>query len=107
MGVRRCAVLDENGVSLNTILVDERAIGHYHPGYGHKLVDLGPAVSCEPAKDHLLNCLGKIGLEPLIVSVNGKPINLETGDKLDLQTYEVTKKPVDVVVEEPPPKGKP
>lgn len=89
------AVLDENGVSVNTILVDERAQDHYTPGYGAKLVDLGPAINCEPAKDELVNFSKEFkGLDVLKVEIDGKPIALEHGDKLDLDTLEIIKRPV-------------
>ena len=105
MTVRRMAVLDENGFSINTILVDERAAGHYTPGYGVKLVDLGPAVDCAPATDAVLNFKEEFtGLDILKIEIDGKPVVIEHGDKLDLQTFEVTKKPP-LVVEDP--KGKP
>lgn len=89
MAVRRMAVLDENGVSINTILVDERAAGSYSPGYGAKLVDLGPAVNCEP---DLSKQIDKeiVGLEVISVLVDGKPIELIQGDTLDLNTLQVT-----------------
>lgn len=91
MAVRRMAVLDENGISINTILVDERAIDFYNPGYGSKLVDLGPAVNCEP--DLSKNIDNEIvGLEVLSVSVDGKPVELSIGDTLDLKTFEIIKK---------------
>ena len=100
------AVLDKQGFHINTILVDERAADHYHPGYGAKLVDLGPAVNCGPAPYRLVNYKEDFtGLEVLQITIDGKPIVLEHGDKLDLQTLEVTKKPLEPVVEDP--KGKP
>ena len=106
MAVRRMAVLDADGFHINTILVDERAQDHYTPGYGAKLVDLGPAVNCEPAADRLVNFKEEFaGLEVLKIEIDGKPIVLEHGDKLDLATLEVTKKPLEPVAEEP--KGKP
>ena len=104
MAVRRMAVLDENGVSINTILVDERAAGHYTPGYGAKLVDLGPAVNCGPARDDLIK-QELAGLDVIKFEIDGKPVVLEHGDKLDTQTFEVIKKTVEVVDENP--KGKP
>ena len=109
MTVRRMAVLDAQGFHINTILVDERAVDHYTPGYGAKLVDLGPAVGCAPAPDALVNFKEDFaGLEVLKIEIDGKPIVLEHGDKLDLQTMEVTKKPPEVVKEEPiDPKDKP
>ena len=105
MTVRRMAVLDADGFHINTILVDERAQDHYTPGYGFKLVDLGPAVNCEPAPDSLVNFKEDFaGLEVLVIQIDGKPIVLEHGDKLNFQTLEVTKKPAPV---EEDPKGKP
>jgi hypothetical protein len=98
VGVRRMAVLDEQGYHINTILVDERAADHYLPGYGAKLVDLGPAVNCGPAPDRLVN------FKEEFVGLDGKPIVLEHGDKLDLQTLEIIKKPIEVIED---PKGKP
>jgi hypothetical protein len=110
MAVRRMAVLDADGYHINTILVDERAQDHYTPGYGAKLIDLGPAVNCGPASDRLVNFKEDfVGLEVLKIEVDGKPLPIEHGDKLDLQTLEITKKPPEPVVEEPveDPKGKP
>jgi hypothetical protein len=108
MAVRRMAVLDEQGFHINTILVDERAADHYTPGYGSKLVDLGPAVNCEPAADRLVNFKEDFaGLEVLKIEIDGKPIVLEHGDKLDLQTLEITKRPEPTGEAEPDPKGKP
>ena len=110
MGVRRMAVLDDEGYHINTILVDERAQDHYSPGYGAKLIDLGEAVNCGPAPDRLVNYKEDfVGLEVLKIEVDGKPLVLEHGDKLDLQTLEITKKPPEPVAEEPveDPKGKP
>lgn len=98
MAVRRMAVLDENGFSINTILVDERAIDHYYPGYGSKLIDLGPAVNCEPALDKYVNFKEEFkGLDVLKIEVDGKPLHIEHGDKLDPDTFEVIKRP------DPPP----
>lgn len=98
MAVRRMAVLDENGVSINTILVDERAVDHYTPGYGSKLVDLGPAVNCEPAIDRLVNFSKEFkGLDVLKIEIDGKPVVLEHGDKLDLDRLEVIKRPDPVI----------
>lgn len=99
MSVRRMAVLDENGVSVNTILVDERASGSYHPGYGVKLVDLGPAVNCEPDLSKKIDS-ETVGLEVLSISIDGKPVELFHGDKLDLKTFEVIKR--QEVIAEPP-----
>ena len=94
MSVRRMAVLDEQGVHINTILVDERAADHYHPGYGSKLIDLGPAVNCGPAPDRLVNFNREFeGLEVLKIEIDGKPVVLEHGDKIDLRTLEITKRP--------------
>jgi hypothetical protein len=98
------AVLDADGFHINTILVDERAADHYTPGYGAKLVDLGPAVNCEPAP--VVNFKEDFtGLEVLKIEVDGKPIVLEHGDKLNLTTFEITKRPEPTA--EPDPKGKP
>ena len=108
MAVRRMAVLDEQGFSINTILVDERALGHYDPGHGVKLVDLGPAVDCPPAPDHAVNFKEEfVGLDVLKIEIDGKPVVIEHGDKLDAETFEVIKKPPVVVEEEVDPKGKP
>lgn len=102
MAVRRMAVLDENGFSINTILVDERAIDHYTPGYGAKLVDLGPAVNCEPALDKYVNFSAEFrGLDAIQVQIDGKSVVLEHGDRLDLDKLEVIKRP-DPVIEELP-----
>ena len=101
------AVLDDQGYHINTILVDERAQDHYSPGYGAKLIDLGEAVNCAPAT--VLNYKEDFsGLEVLKIEIDGKPIVLEHGDKLDLQTLEIVKRPPPEVIEEPvDPKGKP
>jgi hypothetical protein len=102
------AVLDEQGFHINTILVDERAEGHYYPGYGAKLIDLGPAVNCGPAPDRLVNFKEDFaGLEVLKIEIDGKPLPLEHGDKLNTDTLEIIKRPDPVPVEEEQPKGKP
>jgi hypothetical protein len=82
MGVRRVAVIASDGTKLNTILVDERAMGKYTPGYGAYLVDEGPDET-PPASDKQLT-LDKTGLQVLDILIDGKKPALNTGDKLDL-----------------------
>lgn len=84
--VRRVAVL-ENGVKINTILVDDvvLASGTYDPGYGDTLVDEGPelfpiqiAPPPNPRKP------------PTVVAVDLKGQLFNTGDALDLSTGIIT-----------------
>ena len=96
MAVNRYSVIDADGVAINTILVDERVVGYYTPGYGSKLVYLGPAVDCAPAL--VLNYSEAfVGMEALTIQVDGKPVVLEHGDKINLTTLAVTKKPPEVI----------
>ena len=88
------AVLDKDGVVINRILIEQGVAEAYWPGYGAKLADLGPAPpenqpSPPPGKDP------EFGVIPFVIS---EPVSI--GDKIDSKTGEVTKKPVEVVIEE-------
>ncbi len=93
MTAKRYAVIDENGVKVNSIAADEDAAkaGTCWPGYGAGLVLEGdlpedpPPVS-QPPKDP--------GFRLFDVTPSA-PMNV--GDAIDLQTGKVTPKPVDLV----------
>jgi hypothetical protein len=85
--MRRYAVLDANGVKLNTITADEELIKtDWWPGYGAALVDEGE-VEPDPPKPEPLKrpdswCVIDINIaEPLLV-----------GDRIDLKSGEVTRR---------------
>lgn len=98
MAIRHYAVLDADGVKINTISADESLIASdWYPGYGAYLVDEGlmpqdPPKEPPPTKPQTFAVLPIALAEPL-----------QTGDKLDVKTGEVIKKPVEIepVVEEP------
>ncbi len=94
--IRLYGVLDAEGVKINTITADEELIAtDWYPGYGAYLVDEGenppdPLPPQPPTKpgtwDKVLPALA----EPMTV-----------GDKLDVKTGEVIKKPVDPIIIDP------
>lgn len=89
------AVIDYDGTKLNSIIVDERAVGHYNPGYGTFLIDEGPVHNPPKPNDESLVNFDKdfVGLELLQVEIDGKPLGpMDIGDKLDLRTLNIIKK---------------
>ena len=93
--IRRYAVLDADGVKINTITADEELIGTgWYPGYGAYLVDEGenpvdPPPALPPVKPDTWDTVLPALAEPMTV-----------GDKLDVKTGIVTKPiPIDPVVE--------
>lgn len=92
---RRYAVLDADGVKLNSITADESLIGSgWYPGYGAYLVDEGevlpdPPKPVAPRKPETFSVVLPALAEPM-----------QYGDKLDIKKGEVIKKPVDPVIDE-------
>ncbi len=94
--IRLYGVLDADGVKLNTITADEELIAtDWYPGYGAYLVDEGenppdpPPVKPPVKPDTFAQVLPMLA-EPMTV-----------GDKLDVKTGEVIKKPVDPIIIDP------
>lgn len=89
--IRRYAVVDADGVKVNTITADEALIaGDWYPGYGAALVDEGevlpdPPPPPPPTKPDTWGVLPFVLAEPMA-----------NGDRIDLKTGEVTKKPVEI-----------
>lgn len=94
MAVRRYAVLDADGVKVNTITADEELIAsEWYPGYGAFLVDEGevppdPPKQIPPRKPDTFSAVLPALAEPM-----------QVGDRLDTKTREVTKKRVDPPVD--------
>jgi hypothetical protein len=101
MTIKRYAVLDADGVKVNTITADEELIAtDWYPGYGAALVDEGE-IEADPPKPEPVKRPDTWGVlevklaEPLLV-----------GDRVDLKTLEVIKRVelIDVAVDiEPQP----
>lgn len=83
--IRRYAVLDSDGVKINTITADEELINTgWYPGYGAMLVDEGedppdPPPPPPPTKPQTWQVIAMLK-EPML-----------SGDRLDLKTMEVIK----------------
>ena len=95
MAIHIYDVFDSDGYKVNSILIDDRIVDTYWPGYGAKLLDRGPAPvdptpPPPPAKDPEFGVLALTNVEPM-----------QTGDKIDFKTGIVTKKP------EPEPESEP
>jgi hypothetical protein len=99
MAIRRYAVLDTDGVKINTITADEKLIGtDWYPGYGAALVDEGeeqpdPPPAPPPVKPDTWGVLEVKLAEPMLV-----------GDRVDFKTMEVVKRVEEVAIDiEPTP----
>ncbi len=86
MTIRRYAVIDSDGVKINTITADEKLVGtDWYPGYGAALIDEGEELPDPPkpppvTKPDTWTVLPKLK-EPM-----------QNGDRIDLKTGEVTKR---------------
>lgn len=84
--IRRYAVLDADGVKINTITADEELIkSDWYPGYGAALVDEGelepdPPKPLPPRKPDTWKVLPQLA-EPMV-----------NGDKFDMKSGTVTKR---------------
>lgn len=91
MTIRRYAVLDVDGIKINTITADPQLLNtNWYPGYGAYLVDEGeeqpdPPKPPPPTKPDTFSTVLPALAEPM-----------QNGDKLDVKTGEVFKKPVEV-----------
>ncbi len=87
--IRRYAVLDADGVKVNTITADEALIATaWYPGYGAFLVDEGehlpdPPKPPVPTRPETFAVLPFTPVDPM-----------QNGDRMDTKTGEVIKKPV-------------
>src|SRR4051812_25471832 len=85
MTIRRYAVLDADGVKVNTITADENLVaGDWYPGYGAALVDEGelepePPPAPPPVKPETWGVLDVKITKPLLV-----------GDRIDFKTGIIT-----------------
>jgi len=87
------AVIDKDGTVINRILVDQDAAPNYWPGYGHKMIDCGPApletqAPPPPLKDP------EWGIAKVTPS---KALNV--GDAIDIKTGAVTERAIEAVAE--------
>jgi hypothetical protein len=94
MAIRRYGVLDADGVKLTTILVDEKTVTDYWPGYGAKLIDEGPEPE-EPKAPPAPPRPDDFGVIDFKLDAPMQP-----GDRIDFRTGEVTKAKLDPGVEE-------
>lgn len=90
--IRRFAVLDADGVKVNCILIDDKSVDKYWPGYGAKLLDEGPE-SAEPRPQVPPSRPDDFGVLDVIPS---EP--MQTGDRIDFRTGIVTRRLSDPVV---------
>lgn len=87
MTVKRYAVLDKNGVKINSILIDDPFPAGYSPGYGVSLVcEEGAATNPE-----------KSILPVLSITPNKR---LESGDTINDKNGVVTKMPISTKVDD-------
>lgn len=90
MAVRQYAVLDKDGVKLNTITADEDLIASdWYPGYGAYLVDEG-LLEPDPPKPEPVR---KPDTWSTVLPALAEP--MQNGDRLDVKTGEVFKKLVE------------
>lgn len=96
MAVRRYGVLDADGVKINVITADEALIQtDWYPGFGAALVDEGPLEPDPPkppvpTRPKTWGVLSFVLAEPMV-----------NGDKIDLKTGEITKRPEPVIEIDP------
>ncbi len=94
MAIRLYAVLDADGVKINTITADEAAVNSdWYPGYGAYLVDEGENPPDPPQQ----RPAGKPAAWAVLPEL-AQPMNV--GDKLDIKTGIVTKRQDAVAVAE-------
>lgn len=90
MAIHLYAVLDADGVKVNTISAEESLLEtNWYPGYGAYLVDEGlmsldPPLAPPPVKPETFKVLPFVLAEPM-----------QNGDTMDVKTGEVTKKSLD------------
>lgn len=91
MTIKRYAVIDADGFKVNTILIDDTKLEGYYPGYGAKLIDEGiePEEPKAPRPPPPPADFGVLDVKP------SQP--MDTGDKIDFVTGEVTKKKPDPI----------
>lgn len=114
MSTRRYAVLDENGVKLNCILVDDPYPAEYWPGYGRYIVcehnEPNPTPPVNPeilermqqSLDPNIRALGRRVVPKRFTWLPVRPQGrFEIGDTMNITTGAITPKPV------PPPEPDP
>lgn len=97
MTALRYAVLDENGVKLNGILVDDPYPPTYWPGYGRYITcEFGEADPTPPANLDI-----RTGDRPFSYFTVRPQAQFSIGDTMNLQTGEITYAPSPEPVPEP------
>lgn len=93
--IRRYAVIDADGIKINTITADDKLLaGDWYPGYGAALVDEGEDLPDPPKPE-------PIKKPDTWAVLDVKPTEpMQNGDKIDTKTGEVTKrKPDEAAIE--------
>lgn len=84
--IRRYAVLDADGIKINTITADEKLVASdWYPGYGAALVDEGEDLPDPPKPDPVK----KPDTWAVLAVKPAEP--MQNGDKIDFKTGVVTK----------------
>ena len=90
MALNKYAVLDTNGVVLNVFAMDETAVDTFWPGYGSKMVLIGPVPPDPPAATAEPRPVD-FGLIKDVVP----NISISVGDTVDMKTGAVTPQVID------------